>query len=167
MVFKFKEQNDKGKIGEKNFLKFYEPHFDKLEWLCEAEDKTGPDFRIGKKLVELKTDSYDMNKTDNFFIEYYSDEWKKTIGGPWQAREKGCDFFVYQFINHNYFVWFQLCDEFFAVLDEMRIKAGVARPPNPGYHSYGYKINRNILIKSMEKLSTGSKKLVIVDDFNA
>lgn len=45
--------------------------------------------------LEIKTDSYDMNKTPNLFIEKYRSA--QRAGGPWQALEHGCKYYVYCF----------------------------------------------------------------------
>lgn len=55
---------------------------------------------------EVKTDSYDMNKTSNYFIEAISNANKGTKGGPYQAEEHGCKYFVYFFLaNQTAFVF--------------------------------------------------------------
>jgi hypothetical protein len=55
------------------------------------------DFTLAGERLELKTDSYDMHKTPNLFIEQYSDTARLSPGGPWQAKQNGCTIWVYTF----------------------------------------------------------------------
>jgi hypothetical protein len=55
----------------------------------------------GRKKVELKTDTYDMSKTENFFMERWSVAEKEKPGGPWQALENGANIFIYLFSKNN------------------------------------------------------------------
>ncbi len=55
---------------------------------------------------ELKTDSYDMAKTKNFFIETWSDAERRKEGGPRQALRNGSCYWVYFFVkNRTYFIF--------------------------------------------------------------
>lgn len=58
--------------------------------------------------VEVKTDTYDPERTPNFFMERWvvrlgsgkaRGSAPRSHGGPWRAREDGVDEFVYLFIN--------------------------------------------------------------------
>jgi hypothetical protein len=51
--------------------------------------------RSNGKTIDLKSDRYDLNKTGNFFMERYS--YADKNGGPWQAKDKDIDYYVYQF----------------------------------------------------------------------
>lgn len=67
---------------------------------------TGPDFRIlgSQTHLELKTDSYDMQKTPNFFME--TESRPGHLGGPFQALAKGSKYFIYYYVqNDKYFIF--------------------------------------------------------------
>lgn len=56
------------------------------------------DFRTRKGLrAELKTDVRSSTDTGNVFIERFSDEGRRTPGGPWKALRDGSVGFVYFF----------------------------------------------------------------------
>lgn len=82
----------KGKQGEALFTELWHEPLERL-------DGRKHDFKlIGTgETLELKTDSYDVNKTPNFFLELYSDVAKNKPGGPWQARKNGTKYWVYFF----------------------------------------------------------------------
>ncbi len=64
----------------------------------EQTDGREGDFKDSEGQVwEVKSDSYDHEKTANFFIERYSNILKGTNGGPWQAADHGCKYFTYYF----------------------------------------------------------------------
>jgi len=64
-VFNFKDQMRIGDIGEADFIKIYE----KLEPIKSLKNRK-IDFTLNNgKTIELKTDSYSMEKTPNFFME--------------------------------------------------------------------------------------------------
>lgn len=78
----------KGKAGEAAFAKLC-PKLSRTDG--RAGDFSTPDGVV----VELKTDSYSMQATANFFIERYSSVDVGSPGGPWQAAAHGCKYFVY------------------------------------------------------------------------
>ena len=92
-VYSFNLQKRAGKIGE---TLFFEAHKDDLI----REDGRKKDFSVIStgQGIELKTDSYHINETKNFFFERYSNAEKGTPGGPWQALENGTEWFCYMFI---------------------------------------------------------------------
>lgn len=63
----------------------------------EPTDGREGDARIvgTKNVVEIKTDSYDMDRTTNFFMEKYRSG--NRPGGAWQSLEHGCKYFIYCF----------------------------------------------------------------------
>ena len=140
-MFIFKDSLVEGKKGE--------DFFHELNPLLIRCDGFNFDFKMKNgKTIELKSDYYDMDRTDNFFIERYSYENKP--GGPWQALEKGVDFFIYFFPKNKTAFLFktkELVLELDKIVDENKfIKIG-----NDGYETTGIRINRslldNILIK--------------------
>lgn len=93
MAFNFQTQLAVGKNSES----FFKNKFPKLNKL----DGKGPDFELNGIFVELKTDTYDPNKTGNFFMEQFSDKECQSPGGPWQAKSKGSCVFCYYFVKTN------------------------------------------------------------------
>ena len=93
----FETSFKEGEKGEREFAAF---HPETLEWLQQPHR---PDFRVTKTgdYLELKTDSFDADRTPNFFFERYSDLEKKTDGGPWQSLAKNCRWFVYYFSTNK------------------------------------------------------------------
>ena len=88
-VFNFNDQRRIGDIGESDFVKVYKK-------LKPKKSKTNfqIDFTLSNgKTVELKTDSYDMEKTPNFFMEQKTISGKKSnLGGPWRAKDHKIDY---------------------------------------------------------------------------
>lgn len=136
-VFCFSTQLEVGAKGERVLLERY-PR--KLELINEHYS----DFRVKSsgEILELKTDTYDMGKTSNFFIERYSDVIKKSPGGPWQARKKGAGIFCYMFINNN--CWFEFRDlpALIKRLEELTRGKGLVYIRNKAWTTGGYKIKR-------------------------
>lgn len=107
MAHQFQRSLRAGKAGEAAFLAFAAKH----NILLEPTDGRAGDFKDADgHLWELKTDSYDMDKTTNFFIERYSNAAKGTVGGPWQAEEHGCKYFAYYFPANNTAFIFETLD---------------------------------------------------------
>lgn len=92
--------------------------------------------------IELKTDTYDMDKTVNFFIERYSDYNKKSPGGPWQSLDKGVSVFCYYFKKNG--VWFQFnsLKKLVNRLNKITEGKGLVFIQNRGWTTAGYKIRR-------------------------
>lgn len=65
--------------------------------LTPTDGREGDFTDEARHVWEVKSDSYDHQKTSNFFIERYSNVDKGTNGGPWQALEHGCTYFAYFF----------------------------------------------------------------------
>lgn len=95
MASNFKKSLEVGKMGESLY---HYAHKDRLELL----DGYKGDFKIigTDDKLEIKTDSYLMSASPNFCMERYSSVEKKSPGGPWQAKEHGCKYFVYMFFNN-------------------------------------------------------------------
>lgn len=111
------------------------------------------DFKLGKDTVEVKTDSYDMDKTVNFFIERWSDIANQKPGGPWQSLEHGAKYFVYWFPkNGTAFVFETL--ELVTYLNTVLADYQSITIPNRAWVTVGYKIPRETL-----------KSLAIIKEF--
>ena len=109
-VFNFNDQRRIGDIGESDFVRVYKK-------LKPKKSKTNfqIDFTLSNgKTVELKTDSYDMEKTPNFFMEQKTiSEKSSNLGGPWRAKDHKIDYFVYYFLKNKVFFWYDpipLCE---------------------------------------------------------
>lgn len=138
--FDFKTQLNWGQRGEELFQK----HYPRV--LSAASDLTY-DFTVessGQKL-ELKTDSYNMEKTPNFFMERYSDIMRKTHGGPWRAERDGIDIFCYYFVRHNTWFEFRNIPELVSDLNKLTRDARMVYIKNKGWVSGGFLVPRDIL----------------------
>lgn len=139
----FSEQIKVGNKGEKLLLKKWATPIRKL-------GGKGPDFLdTDGRLIELKTDTYELEKTPNLFLERWSsaprDGQPGRAGGPWQALDKGATTFVYLFINAK--TWF-IFDDLAALvtrLDALTEKAYVVNIRNRGYLTQGYRVKRKDL----------------------
>ena len=99
--------------------------------------------RTGKTL-DLKADNYDMSKTANFFMERYS--YKEVNGGPWQALDKGVDYYIYFFPTQMEFFVFKTAT-LVKKLDELCEGQGLINVWNTSHVTRGYKVNRELLAK--------------------
>ncbi len=111
-MFDFNTQLKVGETGEKFFFKCYADKRPRM-----ADSRKFDMFIEDDKTVELKTDTYPMIKTPNFFMEQYGNlaSIPGSLGGPWRAKRDGVDHFVYHFTSDNVFFWFDpntLCNFF-------------------------------------------------------
>lgn len=130
-------------VGDRGEQLFMEKYPGKIELFPGREyDFTCLD--TGAK-IELKTDTYNMTKSNNFFMERFSDVHKETPGGPWRAERDNIDIFVYYFVRHN--TWFQFTDlpQLVERLNLLTTKNGLVYIKNKGWVTGGYKINRDKL----------------------
>lgn len=137
-TFDFKKQLKIGAKGEDLFLSLYPE--------AKKADGIKYDFTWRGKSVEIKTDSYDMGATPNFFFEHISDvksmESAKTkMGGPWRALEDGVDYFVYLFSTQKKCFWFKP-KPLVEFLDEHIKTLGYKVIRNRGWSSRGYAVAR-------------------------
>ena len=98
-IFDFDESLKMGKSGEDLFHSYF-PYLKRtsgLDYDFESEN--------GCK-IELKSDSYDLNKYPNFFMERYS--WGDRPGGPWQSLFKGATHYVYFYVKNETFFTFEV-----------------------------------------------------------
>lgn len=142
-VYDFKTQNKVGKKGEAFIKRVWPLPLKKLEG-------KGPDFLdINGDLLEIKTDTWDMEKSPNFFVEIWSvlpqGEKPGKRGGPWQALEKGSTVYIYLFIsNRTYFV-FRDIPKLVERLEELTKGKGYVYVRNNGYTTAGVKVKRKDL----------------------
>lgn len=135
-AFSFRKQLKLGHEGEDLFLSL-NPGLKKLDGkIADFETPDG----MG---IELKSDSYDMSRTPNFFMERISNVEKGTPGGPWQALDKKVPVFVYWYPKHQHAFWFNT-DELVGALEEIG-PMRKHRVLNMGYRSEGWLIPRYYL----------------------
>ncbi len=99
-IFGFKKQLSVGSTGENLFLKYYK------DGASKADGRIF-DLLYKGKTVELKTDTYPMQKTENYFMERYGSIEDKKEGGPWRAANDKVDYFVYFYLANKTFFWFE------------------------------------------------------------
>jgi len=137
----FKEQLVVGTRGEELFMERY-PR--KLEiYPGRAYDFT---LKNSRETLELKTDTYNIDKSDNFFFERFSDVHKESPGGPWRACKDGVDIFCYYFVRHN--IWFEFRDlpPLVSRLNDLTSKQGLVYIRNKGWTTGGYKVPRDLVM---------------------
>ena len=141
-VFDFKVQLAYGLQAQKDFHDIYHRPL-------VAADTLAYDFKVvstGERL-ELKTDDWDHEKTENFFFERYSAWERQSPGGPWQSRSKRVNVFVYYFARNGIYYQFSDIKRLCKVLDRIirKEKLGLVLIKNKGYHTAGYKVRRDLL----------------------
>lgn len=142
-VFNFKDQLAIGSKHEQTFLQNYHSP------IVKAGEYAYDYKRIsdGKK-IELKSDTYDMDKTKNFFWERYSDFEKKSPGSIWQSREKRVEVFIYHFPkNFTYFEFDakELLKFLTPYADKRDVKGGWIFIRNPAWTTAGFTLPREEL----------------------
>lgn len=138
--FGFKEQLEVGQNGENIFVERY-------PYKLTVHPGRDGDFIDSKgRKIELKTDTYCMSKTPNFFIERYSDVHKKSPGSLWQAHEHGCDIFVYMFIKNNTYFIIKDIPAALQILDDYyESNPSLVYVKNRGWVTGGLKVPRELL----------------------
>ena len=136
-TFDFKKQLKVGARGEELFLSLY-PQITKADGIKY-------DFTMGDKTIELKTDTYSMDKTPNMFMEHLSDT-KNTekVGGPWRALNDGVTYFAYMYIEQKQVFWFHP-KELVDFMNEYIKQASYKVIRNKGWTSIGYAVPREKL----------------------
>jgi hypothetical protein len=141
----FKKQLTVGDRGEELFMEHYHSPL-----IVYPEHKA--DFKrvSDGKLVELKTDTYNMEKTPNFFWERWGDVHKEKPGGPWRALADRVPIFVYMFVRHNVYYEFSDLKALCKLLDQLTEKKGMIYIKNRNWITGGYAIPRE-LVKHLYK----------------
>ena len=137
-VFNFKTQMAVGDKGEKSFVESYP----ELAPVKSADRAVDFHLKDGKS-VELKTDDYAMEATENFFMEIMS---HGKVGGPYRAKQDNVDYFVYYFIKNRTFFWFEtlaLCNALDKIFFANKLKLKTIR--NNGWEAQGYAVPRESL----------------------
>lgn len=129
----------KGKHGEDIY---FEHRKDEIERL----DGYKSDFRCIKtgKGLELKTDSWSLAKTPNYFFEHIRNTKTGAPGGPWQALASGSEIFVYMYVNDLTYFTFDTT-KLVERLNEIIIPIRATNVYNASYITQGYKVPRDLL----------------------
>jgi len=135
-VFTFKKQIGVGNVGENLFLKTYAGSTKSTDLKY--------DFTYKGKKVELKTDTYPMEKTSNFFMEQYGSIEDKKLGGPWRASQDEVDYFVYLYLADKKFFWFET-KSLVKFLDECVKDLRGKSVWNRGYTTFGFAVPRALV----------------------
>ena len=141
-TWSMEEQLKVGRKGERLLLKHWPEPVRQRE-----EDLKGPDFvDIKGRLIELKTDTWKVEETPNFFMERWSSVEGMRPGGPWQAVGKGSTVLVYLFINSGVWYVFEDLPALCQKLDDMVGKMSYIQIRNRGWTTRGYRIPRESLV---------------------
>jgi hypothetical protein len=135
-VFDFQEQLEVGNRGETLFARQYA-----LLNPIKTQDRKFDFVLNDGKLVEVKTDTYSMSRTENFFMEYFSNIDDAKLGGPWRAANDNVDYFVYFFLPQKTFFWFD-SKKLVSYLDKMLETYTPMRILNKGWTTLGYLVPR-------------------------
>ena len=136
-------------IGNSYQQQFFDKH---AAFLLKTKGHHSGDFKVvstGKQL-ELKSDQY--HKTDNFFIERWSNKDEQKPGGPWQARRHGTDYFIYWFPHQNEIYLFDVE----LMIEALDIIIPTLKPvdiKNISYTTQGYKVPKSHLISDILELT--------------
>lgn len=141
-VFGFKSQLATGAAGEALLLKHHHVPLIKT-------DGRKADLRcsLTGHRIELKTDTYPMDKTPYVFFERFSDVAKQSPGGPWRTKQDRVPIFVYMFIRDNRYLEFKNIPKMLKAV-EKHIEKTKLKPvliANRGWITSGYKIRRDFL----------------------
>jgi hypothetical protein len=141
-IFKWENQLDIGNKGESCFLKKY-PNFSKIK---EGYSKNDFICKNTGHIVELKSENYDSRKTNNIFVEVFSNFEKRTPGGVFRSND--ADTLIHYFIKDNKaFIYdVQRFIETIRVLDlSGKGIETLMKIPNDSYYTAGKPINRDFV----------------------
>lgn len=101
-TFSFQKQLKSGELGEQHFIKCYHKLNPRKSSAREVDI-----FINENDTVELKTDSYNPEKTPNFFIELIGSSKTGKLGGAHLAKINSITYFVYHYPMDGSFYWFR------------------------------------------------------------
>ena len=143
--FEFDKSKEVGDKGEKWFVKTYPKIFKPF---TESRDSDLIHIPDGRR-VEVKTDTYNMTDTPNFFIERFSDIGKHTPGSFWQVLGKS-ELFIYLFWPNKKWFWCDNIELGIKVIEAINGLVLVSIPNKPKYGkpyvTSGWPIRREYLI---------------------
>ena len=140
-TFNFDEQLKVGDKGEKDFITVHQN-----DGPVKSKDLKYDFILSNGKRVELKTDTYNVNATPNFFIEILGNTNSGQLGGPWRALADGIDYFVYYYMTNGIFFWFEtqkLCTKLSEIIATLNLIPKEIK--NTSWSTRGYLIRRELL----------------------
>lgn len=150
-TFNFQKQLNLGKNGENLFIQKYN-----FWYSPKKGDGNNIDLILNNgKTVELKTDYYKIDATQNFFMERYGNLEKKTDGGPWKAQKAKIDYFVYLYLLDKTFYWFttdRLVEKLNILIKKNKLKMKFI--DNEAWTTAGYLIDRLDILEAAHKIDT-------------
>ena len=150
-MHKFHKSLEKGKVGESLFLDYYKDRIKQLDGLRNDFQFVG-----SGDYVELKSDYYDMNRTENFFMERWSDVERHKAGGPWQAATNGNTWYYYLFVKNGVMFQFQTLP-LLCALKKLEKEYKLIDIPNSRWLTQGYKIPRNRLKELYKQINISNE----------
>lgn len=139
-TYRFKTQKELGIEGERQFTERYQALYNPIKSTTDLSF----DFTLRTKTkCELKTDSYLMDNTPNYFMERWANGNRTKDGGPWRALNDSVPIFVYFFINNQEFHWFRT-EKLIIALNELVINTDPAliSVKSDEWNVWGYLIPR-------------------------
>ena len=134
---KFNKDLKRGQNAEHSFFQRYQ------HCLIRTDGRRG-DFELLKcgSTLELKSDFYNPNHTENFFIERFSHT--NADGGPWQAQEHNCEYYAYWFPITGDLYLFNV-HQLVRKLNKLEKGMQLTSVKNEGFTTRGYKVPRESL----------------------
>jgi hypothetical protein len=117
--------------------------------LRQTDGRKGDFLLHNGDVLEVKSDSYSLKATKNFFMERWSDFDRKKPGGPWQSLAHGAKYFFYWFpadLTGFLFHTQELVDK----LEELEHTLETRFVDNETWTTVGYKVPRNDLLNICE-----------------
>ena len=146
-VHSFQESLKKGQDAEALWMELMKQKYPMYQ--IERLDGRRHDFvmhsPLGSFTIELKSDSYDMAKTPNLFMERWSVWETKKPGGVWQAQTKDIDLYCYWYPKNKIMLTGDV-NRLILNIEEMKLPAKCLIPIfNRGFTTKGYKLEREKL----------------------
>jgi len=145
-MFDFEQQLKVGKKGEDSLLIRF-PFLEKTDGR-KADFIIKEGYPCAGDFLELKTETRTIEETKNFFIESYSDTERRTVGGPWRARNDGVRFYAHLFKCGALYI-FDTAILLPHLVKAIKIKKIPAKKiKNKTWVTTGYAVSRELLIET-------------------
>lgn len=135
-VADFKKDLARGVAGEELLLSLW-------PILKRTDGRTG-DFLLRGKKMEVKSDSYGIGGSPNFFMERYSNVGKQSNGGIWQANEHSCSYLFYWYPSDK-IGWLFNVKKLLAYMNKNESNFRKVYVNNVNYCTLGYLVKRDEL----------------------
>lgn len=134
----FKSDLNRGLAGQQIFAKLFAD-------LKQTDGKRGDFLLPDSTKVEVKADFYNMNDTQNYFIERYSSIEVGSPGGPWQAAAHHAEYYAYLYIqNLHVSIWHT--PSLLSQLEAIESSLKPVNVRNKSWTTVGYKVPRLLLV---------------------